>query len=80
MECAYHIALNLRVSKLLQIMILKDFVEIISRIHCLNHTHCAHVMYSLVPSSTYGHTTSAQSHSYQQSNAYFGASLVDSAA
>ena len=41
----YHIALNFWGSKFSQMVVFKDFTEIIPRILCLNHVHAAHVMY-----------------------------------
>ena len=57
-------------------VVFEDFVEIISQIRCLNHTHTAHVMYmgvayKRVLSNTHCHTVRARACSCQQSNAYF---------
>ena len=37
------ITVNLEGSKFSRIAIFEDFIEIILRIHCLNHAHAAHV-------------------------------------
>ena len=40
----YCIALIFRGSKFLQMVVFKDFAEMISRIHCLNNVHTEHIM------------------------------------
>ena len=58
-------------------VVFEDFVEIISRIHCLNYAHTAHVMYmgvayKQVLSNTHCHiVVHARACNCQQSNAYF---------
>ena len=42
---SYCVALNFQESKFSRIVVFEDFVEIISQICCLNHTHTTHVMY-----------------------------------
>ena len=56
-------------------VVFEDFVEIISRIHCLNHAHATHIMgvaYKQVLSNMHCHTVvRTRACSCQQSNAYF---------
>ena len=59
MEKYYHIALNFRGSKFLQMAVFEDFVEIISRIHCLNNAHTTHIMYECGIQAKFCHTVSS---------------------